>query len=144
MGCCPAAVVGSAEVSAATHDKKQPRAVCFVLLLACADAASDRRHRSRALLRRQLTAAAHARDDQRTADIVDMQKTIYSVLGQYDVPEIASRFRPEFKRLDVDGTLANTLDALYEMRLLDMQISIQHAKKMRGVLDALSRPPSPP
>ena len=84
--------------------------------------------------------AAHANtNDQRTSDIVDMQKTIYSVLGQHEVSEIVSRFRPEFKRLDVDGSLANTLDALYEMRLLDMQISIQHAKKMRNVLDLLGQ-----
>ena len=78
-----------------------------------------------------------ATSDQRTSDIVDLQKTIYSVLGQYDVPEIVSRFKPEFKRLNTDGTLSDTLDALYEMRLLDMQISIQHAKKMRQVLKSL-------
>ena len=75
--------------------------------------------------------------DQRINDIVNMQKSIYSVLGQYDVPEIVLRFRPEFQKLDVDGTLAKTLDLLYEMRLLDMRISIQHAKKMREVLDLL-------
>ena len=89
------------------------------------------------LLRQKLTAVHASPDSQHTRDVVDLQKTIYSVLGQYDVPEIVSQFRPEFKRLDVDGTLANTLDALYEMRLLDMQISIQHAKKMRSVLDAM-------
>ena len=81
--------------------------------------------------------AGHAPLDQRTSDIVNMQKTIYSVLGQFEVPEIVSRFRPEFERLDVDGTLTDTLDSLYEMRMLDMQISIQHAKKMRSVLDVL-------
>jgi hypothetical protein len=116
---------------------------CFILVCApTGDASPKRKSATLSALRRKL-AAAHAsssRDDQRTADIVDMQKTIYSVLGQYGVPEIVSRFRPEFKRLDVDGTLANTLDALYEMRLLDMQISIQHAKKMRSVLDALGHP----
>ena len=82
------------------------------------------------------TIPGYASIDQRTSDIVNMQKTIYSVLGQYEVPEIVSRFRPEFERLDIDGTLTNTLDSLYEMRMLDMQISIQHAKKMRSVLDA--------
>lgn len=81
-----------------------------------------------------------AAGEQRISDVVNMQKNIYSVLGQYEVPEIVSRFHPEFKRLDVDGTLAATLDSLYEMRLLDMQISIQHAKKMRSVLDALGHP----
>ena len=75
--------------------------------------------------------------DQRINDIVNMQKSIYSVPGQYDVPEIVLRFRPEFQKLDVDGTLARTLDLQYEMRLLDMRISIQHAKKMREVLDLL-------
>jgi hypothetical protein len=81
----------------------------------------------------------NAEPDERTRDIVNMQKTIYSVLGQYEIPEIVSRFKPEFQRLDTDGTLSNVLDSLYEMRMLDMQISIQHAKKMRGVLDWFGR-----
>ena len=79
---------------------------------------------------------------QRVSDIVDMHKTIYSVLSQYDeekVPEeISSRFKSEFQRLDTDGTLGSTLDSLYEMRLLDLQISVQHAKRMRRVLDDLN------
>jgi hypothetical protein len=85
------------------------------------------------------TLPQHENNNQRVSDIVNMQKTMYSVLGQYQVPEIVSRFQPEFKRLDTDGTLSNTLDMLYEMRLLDMQISIQHAKKMRSVLDVIKR-----
>ena len=77
--------------------------------------------------------------DTRRDEIIEMQKSIYSVLGQLDVPEIASRFRPRFIELDLDGTLGNTLDSLYEMRLIDLQTSIQHASKMRSVLDALER-----
>lgn len=122
-------------------------AVLFLLpllcaLLLCAPASASRHPRRRTITTaalRQKLAAVHGGHDQRTSDIVDLQKTIYSVLGQYEIPEIVSRFKPEFKRLDVDGTLANTLDALYEMRLLDMQISIQHAKKMRGVLNELGK-----
>ena len=79
-------------------------------------------------------------DEQRTSDVVNLQKNIYSVLSQYEIPEIVSRFRPEFERLDVDGSLVVTLDALYEMRLMDMRLSVQRAKKMRGVLDGLGRP----
>ena len=74
---------------------------------------------------------------ERIQNIVDMQKSIYSVLGQYDVPAIVSRFSPAFKALDTDGTLIQTLDMLYEMRLMDMQISIDHAQKMRRVLEGL-------
>ena len=77
--------------------------------------------------------------DTRRDEIIEMQKSIYSVLGQFDVPEIVSRFKPRFTELDLDGTLANTLDSLYEMRLIDLQTSIQHASKMRVVLDALER-----
>jgi hypothetical protein len=58
------------------------------------------------------------------------------MLDQHSVPDIVARFQPDFKRLDVDGSLANTLDALYEMRLMDMQVSVARAKKMRSVLDA--------
>ena len=96
---------------------------------------SHRRSAAEKAIRHRL-AAVHASTDH-THDVVELQKTIYSVLGQYEVPEIISRFHSEFKRLDVDGTLANTLDSLYEMRMLDMQISIQHAKKMRSVIDGL-------
>ena len=76
---------------------------------------------------------------ERMQNIVNMQKSIYSVLGQYDVPTIVSRFSPAFKALDTDGTLIQTLDTLYEMRLMDMQISIDHAQKMRIVLEGLLR-----
>ena len=84
-------------------------------------------------------AAATADSTERMQNIVNMQKSIYSVLGQYDVPTIVSRFSPAFKALDTDGTLIQTLDTLYEMRLMDMQISIDHAQKMRIVLEGLLR-----
>ena len=76
--------------------------------------------------------------EQRVSDIINMQKSIHSSLGQYSIPEIASHFRPEFKRLDIDGELANTLMFQYELRLLDLQISINHAKKMQGVIENLN------
>lgn len=75
--------------------------------------------------------------DERVKAIVNMQKSIYSVLGGSDVTQIAMHFRPKFKELDVDGTLAQTLESLYEMRRLDLQISMEHAKKMKKVLEAL-------
>jgi hypothetical protein len=59
------------------------------------------------------------------------------VLSQYDVQDIASRFQPEIKCLDIYRTLSNTPDALYELCLLAMQSSIQHAKKMLQVLNAM-------
>jgi hypothetical protein len=108
-----------------------------LFLLSTPHGLAKRRPAHDPLPHRRLAAMHAATSDQRTSDIVDLQKTIYSVLGQYDVPEIVSRFKPEFKRLNTDGTLSDTLDALYEMRLLDMQISIQHAKKMRQVLKSL-------
>ena len=65
-------------------------------------------------------ATADSSSTERMQNIVNMQKSIYSVLGQYDVPTIVSRFSPAFKALDTDGTLIQTLDTLYEMRLMDM------------------------
>ena len=77
--------------------------------------------------------------DQKSEDIVAMQKSIYSALGQHTVPEVVTLFLPEFNRLNVDGKLAETLNSLYVMRLLDLQISIDHAKKMRDVLQGLTQ-----
>jgi hypothetical protein len=76
--------------------------------------------------------------EQRVNDIINMQKSIHSSLGQYSIPEISSHFKPEFRRLDVYGDLADTLMFQYELRLLDLQISINHAKKMQGVIEYLN------
>jgi hypothetical protein len=119
-----------------------PNVMLFVALtlslLLCFPAAADaRKVKSTASLRASLKLAAmHASDDQHTRDVAEMQRSIYSMLDQHSVPDIVTRFRSDFKRLDVDGSLANTLDALYEMRLMDMQVSVARAKKMRSVLDA--------
>jgi hypothetical protein len=118
-----------------------PNVMLFVALtvsLLCLPTAVDaRKVKSISSLRASLKLAAmHASDDQHTRDVAEMQRSIYSMLDQHSVPDIVARFQPDFKRLDVDGSLANTLDALYEMRLMDMQVSVARAKKMRSVLDA--------
>ncbi len=113
--------------------------VVFTLSLLCLPTAVDaRKVKSVSSLRASLKLAAMhaASDDQHTRDVAEMQRSIYSMLDQHSVPDIVARFQPDFKRLDVDGSLANTLDALYEMRLMDMQVSVARAKKMRSVLDA--------
>ena len=70
-------------------------------------------------------------------DVVRFSKKMYSALGSESEPQLAKRFQPEYNRLNTNGTLGQTLGALYEMRIRDLKISIKHAKKMRKVLDIM-------
>jgi hypothetical protein len=71
------------------------------------------------------------------SDIVGLTKRIYASLGSKEAVDLAQDFKGEYETLNVDGALANKLDALYEMRLEDLQLSVRHAKKMRDLLDVL-------
>lgn len=70
-------------------------------------------------------------------DVIRFSKQMYSTLGSDSAPELAKRFLPEYNRLNTNGTLRQTLGALYEMRIRDLKISIKHAKKMKKVLDLM-------
>jgi hypothetical protein len=70
-------------------------------------------------------------------DVVRFSKKMYSALGSDSESQLAKKFLPEYNRLNANGTLGQTLGALYEMRLRDLKISIKHAKKMRKVLDIM-------
>ena len=72
-----------------------------------------------------------------TDDVVRFSKKMYSTLGSGTAPEVAKRFQPEYNRLNTNGTLGQTLGALFEMRIRDLKISIKHAKKMKKVLDLM-------
>ena len=64
-------------------------------------------------------------------------KKLYSVLGTKKASDLAHDFRSEYDALNVDGKLGGTLEALYEMRLEDLMMSVKHAKKMKKVLTLL-------
>lgn len=78
------------------------------------------------------------------SDIVGLSKRIYASLGSKSAADLAQDFKGEYETLNVDGLLGPKLDALYEMRLEDLQLSVRHAKKMRDLLDVLEQEPTAP
>lgn len=91
-----------------------------------------------------------ADDSKPTAeDLVSFTKRIYSALGSIDnykktTEELADDFKGEYATLNWDGSLGEKLEALQEMRLLDLQLSVRHARKMRDLLDILDVGPASP
>lgn len=73
------------------------------------------------------------------SDILSFTKRLYSALGRTTVVmDVVADFKGEYETLNYDGKLADKLIALYDMRLEDLEISLQHAKKMKDLLTALS------
>ena len=52
---------------------------------------------------------------------------------------MAEGFKSEFDRLTAStgGAIGTALKAIYEMRMLDLQTSLTHARRLRDVLDFL-------
>ena len=61
-----------------------------------------------------------------------------SILGTKDAQELANDLKGEFENLDTLGTLGTTLISLFELRLEDLHVTIDHYKKMKTVLDLLT------
>lgn len=53
---------------------------------------------------------------------------------------LADKYQGEFDQLDsqTGGRLGETLTALFEVRMLDLQASIRHARKMRQIIDGFT------
>lgn len=77
----------------------------------------------------------------RPVDIVSFSKRMYSSLATGDANTLAERFKPTFNALNHDGNLGHTLDILYDMRLMDLQASVGHARKMKDVIEILKDTP---
>lgn len=69
---------------------------------------------------------------------VDFSKHIHSSLATGNATALAEHLRPTFDDLNQDGTLADTLNILYDMRLMELQNSVRHARKMREIIDILA------
>lgn len=74
-------------------------------------------------------------------DVVRFTKNLYKDLGRSwnNTSDVADKYRPEFHQLDVstNGTLKQTLSSLLAIRMLDLQASVRHARKMRTVVESL-------
>lgn len=75
-------------------------------------------------------------------DVVRFTKNLYKDLGNSwnNTAAVADKYRPKFLELNqtTSGQLGQTLSSLLEIRMLDLQTSIRHARKMRSVFQSFS------
>ncbi len=75
-------------------------------------------------------------------DIVRFTKNLYKELGDHwgNTTAVSNKYRDQFQNLNAstDGQLGSTLSALFEIRMLDLQASVRHARKMRSVIQAFT------
>ena len=75
-------------------------------------------------------------------DVVRFTKNLYKELGDHwgNATTISDKYRDQFQNLNAstDGQLGETLSALFEIRILDLQASVRHARKMRSVIQSFS------
>lgn len=72
--------------------------------------------------------------------VVQFTKKLYKDLGNnlgHNATALADKYQGEFDQLDshTGGRLGETLSTLFEIRMLDLQASIRHARRMRQVID---------
>jgi len=80
-------------------------------------------------------------------DVVRFTKNLYKDLGASwnNTSDVTDKYKPAFRELDksTDGALGQTLASLLEIRMLDLQTSVRHARKMRAVVESLSASDQP-
>lgn len=80
--------------------------------------------------------------------IVHFTKSLYKELGNNwgNATIVADKYRDRFVKLNEtsQGQLGDTLASLFEIRMLDLQASVRHAKKMRTVIEAFGEKPVDP
>jgi hypothetical protein len=72
-----------------------------------------------------------------TGAVAAFLRNVYTASGNTDPEDLAHSFKSEYDALNTDGHLGVTLNALYEMRLEDLLLSVRHTRKMREVLTIL-------
>ena len=72
-------------------------------------------------------------------------KNLYRELGNSwnNTDAVVDKYRPQFKELNQtsSGQLGQTLTSLLEIRMLDLQASVRHARKMRSVFQEFIKNP---
>jgi hypothetical protein len=86
------------------------------------------------------TPAAMGHNKPLPSDMVDFSKRIYRAMGRNNATLVVNEFKPQFDELNgkTDGELGKTLGAAFEVRLLELQQSVRHAKAMLEVINELS------
>jgi hypothetical protein len=79
-------------------------------------------------------------------DIVRFTKNVYKELGNSwnNTDAVIDKYRPQFQELNQtsSGQLGQTLTSLLEIRMLDLQASVRHARKMRSVFQEFMKNPA--
>jgi hypothetical protein len=75
-------------------------------------------------------------------DVVRFTKNLYRDLGASwnNTSDVTDKYRPAFRQLNEStaGMLGQTLSSLLEIRMLDLQASVRHARKMRTVVESFA------
>lgn len=78
-------------------------------------------------------------------EVVSFTKNLYKDLGASwnNTDAVVDKYRPQFVELNQtsDGQLGQTLSSLLEIRMLDLQASVRHARKMRSVFQEFMKNP---
>ena len=69
---------------------------------------------------------------------IHFSKQLYTYPATQNATALADHFRPAFDTLNRDGALGDSLKIIYDMRLMDLQASIRHARKMKRVIGILA------
>jgi hypothetical protein len=81
-------------------------------------------------------------------DVVRFTKNLYKELGDHwgNTTLVSDKYRDQFQQLNAstDGQLGQNLATLFEIRMLDLQASVRHARKMRSVIQSFTEIPTPP
>ena len=116
----------------------QPLALCLVFLACVADAGL-----APSLKPHQPGPAPNKHLD--SDDVVSFTKSLYRDLGNNwnNATAVADKYRDRFNALNdtSDGHLSQTLASLFEIRMLDLQASVRHARKMRSVVESFAQKP---
>ena len=83
-------------------------------------------------------AAPADRADPTPSSIIHFSKQLYTYPATQNATALADHFRPAFDTLNRDGALGDSLKIIYDMRLMDLQASIRHARKMKRVIGILA------
>lgn len=73
-------------------------------------------------------------------DVAVFSKNLYSTMGKKNTTQIVSDFQPNYDELnkEMKGALGQTLASLFEIRLLDLQQSVRHARAMFDTIGVLA------
>jgi hypothetical protein len=79
-------------------------------------------------------------------EVVRFTKSLYKDLGNSwnNATAVADKYRDKFLALNAttEGQITQTLGTLFEIRMLDLQASVRHARRMREVVAAFTEKPS--